>query len=142
MNEFMPRVITASVVCVLWRDCVIMSLVSIIGKPFPHPLLLSSLIAKDGNHCSWSNRCLFSQSTSWDKHQIHSPSQHFLISLWYQVVTFHISISKARLSNSVLITVTSHECHVASRSVMKCHAEINPRERQAWLVLMSSSNDC
>ena len=35
----------------------------------PAPSLLprlSSLIALDGNHCSWSNRCLFSQSTSWE----------------------------------------------------------------------------
>ena len=116
--------------CVVWRDCVIMSLVSIIGKPFalPHSshlwspgmgIIAADLIAVPSRNQRVGN-----------KYQI--LFLNILISLWYQVVTFHISISKARPSNSVLMSVTSRECHVASRGVTKCHAEINPREREAW----------
>ena len=103
-----------------------MSLVSIIGKPFalPHSSHLWSpgmgIIAADLIAVPSRNQRV-------GQYQKYFPK--ILISLWYQVVTFHISISKALPSNSVLMSVTSRGCHVASRGVTKCHAEINPRER-------------
>ena len=53
-----------SLCCVMWLCYYVIGVNywKTIRPPRPR---LSSLMAQAGNHCSWSNRCLFSQSTSW-----------------------------------------------------------------------------
>ena len=98
-------------------------------KTIRPPPLLSSLIARDGNHCSWSNRCPFSQSTSW------------VINIKYFFSTFSflcdIKLSHSTLASQRLVPPIQFWCpsqvatvtwrHAVSRNVTQ--RSIRERER-------------
>ena len=99
-------------------------------KTIRPPPLLSSLIARDGNHCSWSNRCPFSQSTSWEIH----------IKYFFSTFSFlcDIKLSHSTLASQRLVPPIQFWCpsqvatvtwrHAVSRNV----TQRSIREREAW----------
>ena len=114
-----------SLCCVMWLCYYVIGVNywKTIRPPRPR---LSSLMAQAGNHRSWSNRCLFSQSTSWQilsktllkimKHSsssCHIPHLHLkgsLFQFWYLSQVSHcVTLCHAEISREG--DLTTHSGH-------------------------------